>query len=139
MANATTMLLCVIGRLGMADHTLTIDSRLVGFADYGPGDGIPVLWCHGGPGSRFEPAPLADAAATAGLRLIGIDRPGYGLSEPQPGRTLVGWIRDAIAVADRLGAEQFGTVGVSTGGAYALALAAMEPPRVLGVVACAAM
>src|SRR4051812_8299614 len=125
--------------MAVADGLLTIDGRQVGYADFGPPDGIPVLWCHGGPGSRFEPAPLADAAATAGFRLIGIDRPGYGLSEPQPGRTLVGWTRDAIAVADRLGAEQFATVGVSTGGAYALALAAMQPSRVLGVVACAAM
>ena len=42
----------------MADGTVTIDGRVVGFADYGPSDGVPVLWCHGGPGSRFEPAPL---------------------------------------------------------------------------------
>ena len=40
---------------------------------------------------------------------------------------------------DYLDIDQFFTVGVSTGGAYALALAAMEPDRVLGVVACCAL
>jgi pimeloyl-ACP methyl ester carboxylesterase len=42
----------------VADDILAIGGRKVGFADYGPGDGIPVVWCHGGPGSRLEPAPL---------------------------------------------------------------------------------
>ena len=97
-----------------------------------------VLWCHGGPGSRLEPAALAPAAAEAGLRIIGIDRPGYGLSSPNPERTIADWVPDGLAVADALGIDQFVTVGCSTGGAYALALAALVPARVLGVVACCA-
>ena len=123
----------------MADETVTIDGRVVCFADYGPGDSLPVLWCHAGPGSRFEPAPLVDDATAAGLRLIGIDRPGYGMSTPMPGRTIAGWVGDALAVADSVGIERFAVVGESTGGAYALALAAGAPERVLGVVACCAM
>jgi pimeloyl-ACP methyl ester carboxylesterase len=115
------------------------DGRVVGFADYGPAAATAVLWCHGGPGSRLEPAPLAAQAARAGLRIIGIDRPGYGLSAPQPGRTIAGWAPEALAVADHLGIGQFAAVGTSTGGAYALALAARCPDRVLGVVACCAM
>jgi pimeloyl-ACP methyl ester carboxylesterase len=71
--------------------------------------------------------------------LIGIDRPGYGVSTPLPGRTIADWIPDALAVVDGLGVDQFLTVGESTGGAYALALAALVPDRVLGVVACCAM
>ena len=72
----------------------------------------------------------------AGLRLVGIDRPGYGLSTPQPGRTIAGWVPDALAVAAHLGIDRFVTVGVSTGGAYALGVAAVAPDSVLGVVAC---
>src|SRR3954462_5254137 len=97
--------------------------RTVGVSDFGPPDGDAVLWCHGGPGSRLEPAYVADAAAASGFRLIGIDRPGYGNSDPQPGRTIAGWIPDALAVADHLDVERFFAVGLSTGGAYALALA----------------
>jgi pimeloyl-ACP methyl ester carboxylesterase len=123
----------------MRTDTLTMaDGRTVGFADYGPRAATPVIWCHGGPGCRREPEYFARAAAAAGLRLIGIDRPGYGRSTPQPGRTIGGWVRDALAVADKLGVDEFATVGASTGGAYALALAA-HTRRVLAAVACCAV
>jgi pimeloyl-ACP methyl ester carboxylesterase len=81
---------------------------------------------------------MAPAATSIGLRLVGIDRPGYGKSTPQPGRTIGGWVDDALAVADLLRLERFATVGCSTGGAYALALAA-KSPRVIGTVACCAL
>lgn len=121
------------GTIGLAD------GRTVGFADYGIPDATAVLWCHGGPGSRLEPAYLRREATEAGLRIIGIDRPGYGLSAPQPGRTIAGWVPEALAVADHLGIGRFAAVGISTGGAFALALAALAPQRVLGVVACCSM
>jgi pimeloyl-ACP methyl ester carboxylesterase len=122
------------------DQTIALaDGRTVGFADYGIPDATAVLWCHGGPGSRLEPAYLRRAAGGAGLRIIGIDRPGYGLSTPQPGRTIAGWVPEALAVADHLGIGRFAAVGTSTGGAFALALAALAPERVLGVVACCSM
>ncbi len=115
------------------------DGRVVGFATYGSPDGIPVVWCHGGPGSRLDPVHRNAEAAEAGLLLIGIDRPGYGMSTPLPGHTIADWIPDALAVIDELGVDKFLTVGESTGGAYALALAALVPDRVLGVVACCSM
>ena len=121
----------------MQDQRIRLaDGRMAGFADYGPAAVTAVLWCHGGPGSRIEPAHLAAQAAQAGLRIIGIDRPGYGLSTPMPGRTIARWVPEALAVADHLGIGQFAVVGTSTGGAYALAL---TPDRVLGVVACCSM
>src|SRR5262245_54918097 len=124
----------------MQDGALTLrDGRTVGYADYGSPQQTAVLWCHGGPGSRFEPEVLAPFAAGAGYRLVGIDRPGYGRSTPQPGRTIGGWVGEGLAVADRLGIERFLVVGCSTGGAYALALAAAAPARVLGAVACCAL
>ncbi len=61
------------------------------------------------------------------------------MSTPLPGRTIAGWVGDALAVADSIDIERFAAVGESTGGAYALALAALAPERVLGVVACCAM
>ena len=105
------------------------DGRTVGYADFGPADGTPVIWCHGGPGSRLEPTQVATEAAAAGFRLIGVDRPGYGLSTPWPERSIAGWVPDGLAVLDALGVEQCIAVGVSTGGAYALALAAAAPDR----------
>ncbi|HEY6427411.1 MAG TPA: alpha/beta fold hydrolase, partial [Acidimicrobiales bacterium] len=64
------------------------EGRTLAYADCGPKDGRPVLWCHGAPGSRLEPQPFADQAAAAGFRIIGIDRPGYGGSTPDPGRSI---------------------------------------------------
>jgi pimeloyl-ACP methyl ester carboxylesterase len=112
------------------------DGRTVGFADFGEADQPAVLWCHGGPGSRLEPNFQAREARAAEMRFIGIDRPGYGHSTPRPERTIAGWVPDALAVADHLGIGRFLTVGVSTGGAYALALAALAPERVTGAVVC---
>lgn len=123
----------------MEHGTITVsDRRTVGFADYGSRGHTPVLWCHGGPGNRLEPSQVAGDAARAGLRLIGIDRPGYGRSTAQPGRTIGGWAADALAVLDRLGIDECVVLGASTGGAYALALAA-QSPRVIGAVACCAI
>ena len=113
--------------------------RTVGVADFGPDDGTALIWCHGGPGSRLEPTYVAARAGTDGWRAIGIDRPGYGNSDPQPGRTIAGWVGDALAVAGYLGVGTFYAIGLSTGGAYALALAALAPQQVLGVLACCAM
>lgn len=96
----------------MEDQAILLaDSRTVGFVDYGSPAATAVLWCHGGPGSRVEPTHLRSRARAAGLRIVGIDRPGYSLSAPQPARTIAGWVPDALAVAGHLGIEQFVTVG----------------------------
>lgn len=113
--------------------------RRVAFTDFGTAGDDAVLWCHGGPGSRREPRYVAGAAGFSGLRLIGVDRPGYGGSDPQPGRTIADWVPDALAVMDELRIDRFFVVGVSTGGAYALAAAALAPDRVRGVIACASI
>ena len=123
----------------MTDATIELpDGRTLGYADYGnPGD-TAVLWCHGGPGSRLEAKPAGPVLASKGLRVVGIDRPGYGLSTPRPGRSIESCVPDILAVADAIGADEFYVVGVSTGGAYATATAAVAPERVRGaVLACA--
>lgn len=107
-----------------AERTLTLsDGRGLGYAEYGKPDGAPAFYFHGHPGSRLEPLFAADAPERAGLRLIALDRPGYGLSDLQAKRTLRGWAKDVSEVADQLGFETFSVVGSSGGGPYALACA----------------
>jgi pimeloyl-ACP methyl ester carboxylesterase len=113
--------------------------RSVCFADYGPPTGSPVLWCHSGPGCRLSGGYVAPSAAEHGFRVIGVDRPGYGRSPAQRGRTIADWVSDGLAVLDHLGVDRFVAVGTSTGGAYALAVAALAPDRVDAVVACCAV
>lgn len=124
------------------DDSLTLatpDGRTVGYAAYGPATGLAVLDCHGGPGSRLASPAAVEAATAAGIRLVGIDRPGYGLSTPWPGRTIAGWVPDALAVADALGVDRFAVTGSSTGGSYAVALASRAPERVTAVLLCCAL
>jgi pimeloyl-ACP methyl ester carboxylesterase len=106
------------------------DNRQMGFAEYGAGDGAPFFGLHGTPGSRFM-FQLADARAKElGLRLIAPERPGCGLSTPQPNRSLTGWARDIAELADHLKIERFALTGVSGGGPYTAACAAHLGERV---------
>jgi len=99
------------------------DGRDLAFADYGDPDGDVVFGFHGTPGSHGQFAPASAAAVEAGVRLIVPDRPGYGHSTYDPDRTLAGWPDDVRAIADALGVERFGVIGVSGGGPHAVACA----------------
>lgn len=110
---------------------LTLRSgRRVGVLETGDPRGQPVIYCHGFPASRLEALLPAAAARAAGVRLVALDRPGYGVSERQRGRTLTGFAEDAQEVADALGIGSFRLLGVSGGGPYALALLHALPERV---------
>jgi pimeloyl-ACP methyl ester carboxylesterase len=107
------------------------DGRTLAGALFGPPDGAPLFYFHGMPGSRGEPALFAEPAATTlGLRIVALERPGYGASDPSPGRTILAWAQDVAAAADHLGIPRFAVLGYSGGGAYALACAYALPERV---------
>ena len=112
------------------------DGRLLGYAEYGDPDGLPVLGLHGTPGSRLMYA-IADAPARElGIRLLAPERPGFGISTYHRGRTLASYAGDIAAFADALAIERFVVAGVSGGGPYAAACAALLPDRVtaLGLI-----
>ena len=108
------------------------DGRTLGYAEYGDPAGKPVFFFHGFPGSRLEAAMGHDAAAKHGGRLICIDRPGFGLSDFKPGRTLLDWPEDVTDLAAALGIDRFGVAGVSGGGPYVAACAYAMPQRLTG-------
>src|SRR4051812_34137799 len=99
--------------------TVTLrDGRRLGYAEYGEPDGRPVFYFHGTPGSRID-GRGADAEVRAlGLRVIAVERPGYGLSTFVPRRTIASWPADVTELADALGIERFGVYGYSYGGPY---------------------
>jgi pimeloyl-ACP methyl ester carboxylesterase len=68
-----------------------------------------------------------------GFRLLVPDRPGFGGSDPQPGRVLEDWPADAAGLMDALGVERFGVVGASGGGPYAVACGVLLGDRVTAV------
>ncbi|HEX4596647.1 MAG TPA: alpha/beta hydrolase [Burkholderiaceae bacterium] len=108
------------------------DGRRIGCLQVGSSDGFPVFHFHGNGSSRLEVTLLEDVAAAAGARLIGLDRPGIGDSDPAPGRTLLDWPNDVVQVADQLGIGRFAISGFSAGGAYALACAHRLADRISG-------
>jgi len=105
------------------------DGRTLACLELGDPAGRPVLYFHGYPGSRLEARVAATAAGRLGLRLLAVDRPGFGQSTFQRRRTMGGWAADVGALADQLSLERFSIVGVSGGGPYALACAAMLSHR----------
>jgi len=103
---------------------------------FGDPSGTPVVYCHGFPGSRLDGALVEASARAVGIRLIAPDRPGFGHSTFQPGRTMDDWPRDLGCLADHLDLGPFTLLGVSGGGPYALvaAIALGERIRRLGLV-----
>lgn len=115
------------------------DGRRLAFAEAGDPNGPPVLLFHGVPGSRLSALAQAPGAGDVPLRLIGLDRPGIGLSDPLPGRRLLDWPADVAAFADTLGLARFSVLGGSGGGPYALSCAHVLPARLDRVVLVNAM
>ena len=106
------------------------DGRNLAYLEYGSPDGEPVFHCHTLFGSRLELAFDADKISQEkSVRLIVIDRPGYGASDPNPEATFTNWSEDLIQLADHLNIGKFSFTGYGMGGRYALACAHEIPDR----------
>jgi pimeloyl-ACP methyl ester carboxylesterase len=112
------------------DTVQLADGRVLGYREYGEPAGAPVVYLHGMPGSRLEPITLEAEFRRSGVRLVALERPGYGLSTPRRSWGLLDWPADVVAAADQLGIGRFAVLGVSTGGKYAAACAYALPERV---------
>jgi pimeloyl-ACP methyl ester carboxylesterase len=115
---------------GIGGETIRLrDGRRLGYAAWGDPGGQPLVYFHGFPGSRAEGQLGDQAAKHAGVRVIALDRPGMGLSDFQPRRSLVDWPDDVSQVADALGLERFAVLGISGGSPYAAVCAWKLPQR----------
>jgi pimeloyl-ACP methyl ester carboxylesterase len=105
------------------DHVARLpDGRVIGYAQYGDPSGFPIINAHGGLACRLDVKAAAPIAEQAGIRLISPDRPGIGLSDPLPGRTILDWARDIGELADQFDFGRFAVMGWSMGGQYAAAV-----------------
>jgi pimeloyl-ACP methyl ester carboxylesterase len=113
------------------------EGRAVEVLTAGAADGLPLVF-HTGTPSGLVPYPaLTHAAARHGLRCVLYSRPGYGNSDPQPGRRVADAAGDVAAILDHLGAGHFVSAGWSGGGPHALACAAALPDRCLAAATIA--
>jgi len=114
-----------------SDQTLTLpDGRTLGFDDVGDPAGVPVLYVHGTPDSRRARHPDDAVAAGAGVRLVAVDRPGFGTSTLHRDGTVGSFADDAVALADHLGVDAWRPFAWSGGATYAVAVGARHPDRV---------
>lgn len=88
------------------------------------------MFFHGTPGSRLTLSAEDPIVQALGARIVLPDRPGYGISDAKPERTLADWPADVLELADHLGHDSFAVAGESGGGPHALACAALSPQRV---------
>jgi pimeloyl-ACP methyl ester carboxylesterase len=119
-------------------HTvITADGRGLTVREGGDLAGVPVLAHAGTPGSSMLYGPHVRDAEEKGIRLFSYDRPGYGSSTRNKGRSVADCAQDVAAVCDALGIERFCVRGISGGGPHALATAALLPDRVAAAAALA--
>lgn len=111
------------------------DGRRVGYAEYGAPQGQPLFYFHGWPSSRVEFAGLnGDAIASdLNVRVIAMDRPGFGLSGYQPRHRFTDWPQDVAALADYLSLDSFAVLGYSASSPYTLACARTLAHRLTAV------
>jgi pimeloyl-ACP methyl ester carboxylesterase len=117
------------------DEIVVVGWRRLAVSRWGATDGEPVFLLHGTPGSRIGVRPSETELRRLGVTLITYDRPGYGLSDPWPGRVVADAADDVAAIADRYRYDKFAVVGRSGGGPHALACAALLADRVTRVAA----
>ena len=115
----------------------TPDGRILAIEEAGDPNGRPVLVHNGTPNSRHLYQPITIDAAVRGLRLISYDRPGYGGSSPQPGRSVADCAADVRAICAELGIGRLAMWGVSGGGPHVLACAALLPDLVIAAASLA--
>jgi pimeloyl-ACP methyl ester carboxylesterase len=100
------------------------DGRNLAYCLYGREDGSRVVFFYGTPGTMFLAPDRLVPVDELGIRLLVLDRPGYGASTRLPGRSVTAVADDLAVLAGHLGWDRFAVWGASGGGPHALACAA---------------
>lgn len=122
----------------MSDYDLSArkvtlpDGRELAVSEFGDPSGQPLFFFHGWPGARLQGVTCHEAGQKLGIRVIAVDRPGFGQSDFQAKRQILDWPDDIAHLADSLSIQQYKVLGLSGGGPYALACAYKTPERIAG-------
>ncbi|MGI8662815.1 MAG: alpha/beta hydrolase [Acidimicrobiales bacterium] len=121
-----------------APCTITLpDGRTLAFDDVGAPAGVVVVYFHGAPDCRLARHPDDGLAEALGVRLIAVDRPGYGRSDPTLDPMFAPAADDIGHLLDALGVATCRLLAWSAGGPRALAAATALGDRCTGVTAYA--
>jgi pimeloyl-ACP methyl ester carboxylesterase len=123
-------------------HCSLHNGHRLSYTIYGPSTGFPIFYFSGWPSSRFDWLlfdPEQQLAQRLQIRLIAINRPGYGDSDAQKGNTLLKSADYLSQLADALELPQFALLGYSGGGPFALASASQLSSRIQGMALVASL
>jgi len=95
--------------------------------------GRPVVFLHGWPSSRLMGRVWEATARRRGWRVLAPDRPGMGRSPRRAGWSFGAWPAVLAQFLDERAIARCPVIGLSGGGPYALASAALIPERVPAV------
>lgn len=121
-----------MGYMEPLETEVAIGNRVLLIRDTGDRNASPIVYFHGTPGSRLDFVFGDDFVSRQGVRVVSFDRPGYGGSTEAP-FSLTSVAHDALSIADSLDLGAFTALGLSGGGPFALAVAAVGGDRITGV------
>lgn len=111
-------------------HTINLpDGRKLGYASYG--SDLPhaptIIFIHGSGDNRLSGAFFHKAAEDLDIRIMSVDRPGWGLSSTRMGGTVLDFAQDVKYLTKELNIDHYGLIGASGGGPFTLACANALP------------
>ncbi len=117
-------------------HRLSHAGRDIYYIDEGTQRDRPVVFISG-QGTSLEAFQLTEFARSSrqalGLRVIAVERNGFGASTFDPKLGYADYSKEVLAVLDHLGIDKFVVMAISGGGAYAAHLATAAPQRVISL------
>ena len=123
--------------IGPTVQTLEAPSgRTLAYVDDGQADWTPVVF-FGGSGTSVRVMNLLEFAHTLRgeleLRLISVERNGFGQTPFDPALGYADYAEDVEAVLDELGVEEFIAFGISGGSPYLTEFVSRNPDRVISI------
>ncbi|KAK6442660.1 hypothetical protein LTR95_001115 [Oleoguttula sp. CCFEE 5521] len=105
------------------------DGRKFGYAFYGSAspNAPTIIFIHGSGDNRLSGGFFHTAAEDLDIRIISVDRPGWGLSSARMGGSVLDFAQDVKYLTSELNIQHYGLIGASGGGPFTLACAHILP------------
>jgi pimeloyl-ACP methyl ester carboxylesterase/DNA-binding CsgD family transcriptional regulator len=117
-------------------HVQLPDGRRLAYRDYGDPAGRPMLYFHEGIGSSLLPHGAQALALELGLRIVSVERPGFGQSDPHPDYSFDAVAEDVVELCDQLGLDDVRLSAVLSGAPSAIQTAIRLGDRASRILIC---